>query len=45
MYPAEESCLRAMLLDTEVPSAGPIPAWIDSFMLISLKSSAVQIMG
>jgi hypothetical protein len=45
MYPAEGSCLHAMLLDTEVPSAGPIPAWIDSFMLISLKSAAVQAMG
>jgi hypothetical protein len=35
--------VRVTLLDTWMPSAGPIRARIDSLMLISLKSSVVQV--
>jgi len=45
MHPESLFCVRVVLLDSDIPSVEPIHSWIDSFMLISLKSSVVQKMG
>ena len=45
MHPESLFCVRVVLLDSDIPSVEPNHSWIDSFMLISLKSSVVQKIG